>query len=42
MLRKNILGLHRMYCGMCRGGTKGREREGYGLGEEQAWENRRV
>lgn len=42
MQGKNILELHKMYYGMCRGETKGRQREGSGFGEEKAWEKRRI
>lgn len=38
---KNILRLHRIYNGMVREATKGREREvSRWFGEEEMWENR--
>lgn len=41
MQGKSILGLHKIYYGMIRGGTKDREREGSRqFEEEKVWENR--
>lgn len=30
-----VLGLHKMYCGMCKGGTKDREERVLGLGRNK-------